>query len=133
MLPPDVSRFYFFDGEMLRDYEELLEDDSRAMALLKDSIERVLGVPYFKMARNDLEGIKRKFERERARIMRQLGGSDLEELAELQQMLQDELDDLDKTINELEKQKEILDNKIAEDKRKLADMKEVRELATRRL
>ncbi len=133
MLPSDVSRFYFFDGEMLRDYEELLEDDSRAMALLKDSIERVLGVPYFKMARSDLEAIKRKFERERARIMRQLGGSDLEELAELQQMLQDDLDDLDRTINELEKQKEILDNKIAEDKRKLADMKEVQELATRRL
>jgi len=133
MLPSEVSRFYFFDGEMLRDYEELLENDSRAMRLLKNSIERVLGVPYFKMARNDLEAIKKKFEKERSRIMRQLGGYDLEELAERQQMLQDDLDELDRTINELGKEKEILDNKIAEDKHKLADMKEVQELATRRL
>jgi len=133
ILPSDVSRFYFFDGEMLRDYEELLEEDSRAMALLRDSIERVLGVPYFKMARSDLEAVRKKFEKERARIMRQLGGKDLEELAEVQQMLQEDLDELDKTIKELNIQKETLDNQIAENKRKLADMEEVRELANKRL
>jgi DNA sulfur modification protein DndD len=133
ILPSDVSRFYFFDGEMLRDYEELLEEDSNRWGLLKDSIERVLGVPYFKLARNDLEAIKRKFEKERARIMKQSGGHEYEELAESQQKLQDELDDLNRTINSIDEEKKILDNEITESKRKLVDMREVQELAKKRL
>ena len=133
LLPSNVSRFYFFDGEMLRDYEELLEGESRAMALLRDSIERVLGVPYFKTARSDLEAVRKKFEKERARIMRQLGGKDLEELAEWQQMLEDDFEDLQNSIEELVEQKSKLDAQIAEDKHKLADMKEVQEFANERI
>jgi len=133
MLPSEVSRFYFFDGEMLRDYEELLEEDSRAMTLLRDSIERLLGIPYLKIARSDLEAIRKKFEKERARIMRDLGGSGYEELAEIQQKLQDDLDEIDNSISILEEQKDKLGNRIAEDKRKLTDMKEVQEIARKRL
>ncbi len=33
IIPHEVSRFYFFDGEMLRDYEELLEENSRSRLL----------------------------------------------------------------------------------------------------
>ncbi len=133
ILPSTVSRFYFFDGEMLRDYEELLEGEGRAMALLKDSIERVLGVPFFKTARSDLEKIKKKFEMERARIMKQLGGEDLEELAEIQQAIERDLEDIEKSIITIENQKEKLEAEIAEDKRKLSDMKEVQEKAVERL
>lgn len=133
ILPSTVSRFYFFDGEMLRDYEELLEGEGRAMTMLKDSIERVLGVPFFKTARSDLDKIKKKFEMERARIMRQLGGADLEELAEIQQELEKDLEDIEKSIEKIEGQKEKIEAIIAEDKRKLADMKEVQEMATERL
>jgi DNA sulfur modification protein DndD len=133
ILPSTVSRFYFFDGEMLRDYEELLEGDVRAIAMLKDSIERVLGVPFFKTARSDLDMVKKKFEKERARIMRQLGGSDFEELAEFQQELEKDLEDIEKSIAALEEQKEKLEAIIAEDKRKLADMKDVQEKAQERL
>jgi DNA sulfur modification protein DndD len=134
ILPPSISRFYFFDGEMLRDYEELLEENSsRAMALLKKSIERVLGLPYFKTARSDLDSVKKKFEKERARILRQLGGTDLEELAEFQQRLEGDLEELERLIDEIENQKSKLDAEIAEDKRKLADMKEVRDRANKRI
>ena len=133
ILPSSINRFYFFDGEMLRDYEELLEEDSRAMALLKDSIERVLGLPYFKTARRDLDSIKKKFEKERAKILRQLGGADLEELAEFQQMLEENLEEVERSIAEIENQKSKLDAEIAADKRKLADMKEVQDLANRRI
>lgn len=133
ILPSTVSRFYFFDGEMLRDYEELLEGDGRAIALLKDSIERVLGVPFFKTARSDLDEVKKKFERERTRLMRQLGGANLAELAEIQQEFQTDLDDIEKSIASLEIDKEKLEGVIAEDKRKLADMKDVQEKAKERL
>ena len=39
VMPFSISRFYFFDGEMLRDYEELLEGDASSLAILKDSID----------------------------------------------------------------------------------------------
>lgn len=133
ILPSNVSRFYFFDGEMLRDYEELLEGDGRSMALLKDSIERVLGVPYFKTARSDLDAVRKKLERERSKIMRQLGGADLEELAEKQQRLQEELEAIEKSISKIEEQRTKLDAQIALDKRKLTDMKDVQEKAAERL
>jgi DNA sulfur modification protein DndD len=119
---------------MLRDYEELLEEDSRgAMALLKESIESVLGLPYFKTARSDLDSVKKKFERERAKILRQLGGADLEELAESQQMLEENLEELERSIDEIENQKSKLDAEIVADKRELADMKEVQDLANQRI
>ncbi len=133
ILPSTVSRFYFFDGEMLRDYEELLESDSRAVTLLKESIERVLGVPYFKTASSDLDVVKRKFEKERTRIMKQLGGKDFEELAEYQQYLGDTIEAIEISIVSLEEQKETLEAIIAADKRRLTDMEEVREKATERL
>lgn len=133
ILPSTVSRFYFFDGEMLRDYEELLEGEGRAMSMLKDSIERVLGVPFFKTARSDMDKIKKKFERERARIMKQLGGADFEELAEIQQELEKDLEDIEKSIETIEEQKDKLEATITEDKRNLVDMKEVQEKATERL
>ncbi|MBN1763055.1 MAG: AAA family ATPase [Methanomicrobia archaeon] len=133
ILPSSISRFYFFDGEMLRDYEELLEEDSMAMALLKDSIESVLGLPYFKTARSDLDSVKKKFERERGRILRQLGGADWEQLAEFQQILEGDLEELERSLDEIEYQKRKLDAEIAADKRKLADMKEVRDLANQRI
>lgn len=133
LIPSEISRFYFFDGEMLRDYEQLLEGEGRTIALLKDSIERVLGVPYFKTARGDLNSVKKKYERERNRVMRQLGGKNLEELADSQQKIQDNLDGLDGTIDSLEEQIDELRLKIREKKSNLAEMEEVQELARKRL
>ena len=119
---------------MLRDYEELLEEDSRgAMALLKESIECVLGLPYFKTARSDLDSVKKKFEKERGKILRQLGGADLEELAELQQILEGDLEELERSKAEIASQKSKLDAEIVADKRELADMKEVQDLANQRI
>ncbi len=133
MLPSNISRFYFFDGEMLRDYEDLLEESHGSMAFLKNSIETVLGVPYFQTARIDLDVVKNKFERERSRLMRELGGKFLEELAQFQQDLVDELERLDKLIAEIETQRINLELEITGNKRRLMDMKEVRELANKRI
>lgn len=133
LIPSEISRFYFFDGEMLRDYEQLLEGDGRTIALLKDSIERVLGVPYFKTARSDVNSIKKKYDKERNRVLRQLGGKSLQDLADLQQKLQDDLDDIDATIKTLEEQIEELRLQIREKKSELADMQEVQDLAIERM
>lgn len=45
LLPKDVSRFFLFDGELLQEYEELLNDRSLNGATIKSSIEQILGLP----------------------------------------------------------------------------------------
>ncbi len=45
IMPEQVSRFFLFDGELLQEYEELLLDETDAGTIIKDSIEKILGVP----------------------------------------------------------------------------------------
>lgn len=45
IMPEKVSRFFLFDGELLQQYTELLHDESETGRAIKESIERILGVP----------------------------------------------------------------------------------------
>ena len=54
IMPERVSRFFLFDGELLQQYEELLRDESDMGRQIKESIERILGVPILVNARADL-------------------------------------------------------------------------------
>ena len=54
LIPRDIARFFLFDGELLREYAELLVDESRAGRQISDAIERILGLPILKMARNQV-------------------------------------------------------------------------------
>lgn len=45
LMPPDIARFFLFDGELLQEYEALLDDTSNDGRLIKDSIEKILGMP----------------------------------------------------------------------------------------
>jgi DNA sulfur modification protein DndD len=56
--PSSVSRFFLFDGELLRDYENLLEADSDEGKKLEDAIERVLGIPIVANALADAEEVR---------------------------------------------------------------------------
>jgi DNA sulfur modification protein DndD len=51
--PLSVSQFFLFDGELLRQYQDLLEPDSEEGVALEASIERVLGVPIVGNAKAD--------------------------------------------------------------------------------
>jgi DNA sulfur modification protein DndD len=135
ILPYHVSRFYFFDGEMLRDYEALLEQDPQATRLLRDSIEYVLGVPYLKTAREDILAIRNKFEKERNRLMRRIksGDVDLDALAENYQGALSDIAEKEGLIKKLEEDEEALRNGVLNKKRDLANLREVQELAQKRL
>lgn len=51
-----VSRFYLFDGELLKEYEtELSNDDSHTAVRIREGIERILGVPILKNARDHVK------------------------------------------------------------------------------
>lgn len=49
-----ISRFFLFDGEMLREYERLLHTATSESAAVKDSIESILGVPALRVLQDDL-------------------------------------------------------------------------------
>jgi DNA sulfur modification protein DndD len=53
-MPESVSRFFLFDGELLQQYEELLRDESEMGQRIKESIERILGVPVLTNARTNV-------------------------------------------------------------------------------
>jgi len=133
ILPNEVSRFFFFDGEMLRDYEELLEQESTQMKLLKNSVEHILGMPYLKLAREDVKAVKKSFSTDRARIIRNLGGKDYQDLADDYQFIIEEISRKEELIKKLEGQISELEIEIHELKRRLTDLEEVKKLAQERL
>jgi DNA sulfur modification protein DndD len=45
IMPEQVSRFFLFDGELLQEYEELLENETSTGDRIKEAIEKILGVP----------------------------------------------------------------------------------------
>ncbi|TFD01400.1 hypothetical protein E3T25_11370 [Cryobacterium sandaracinum] len=62
--PASVSQFFLFDGELLRQYENLLDTESEEGATLQDAIERVLGIPIVSNALADLRDVLRQAERQ---------------------------------------------------------------------
>ena len=53
-MPMEVSRFFLFDGELLQEYENLLDEGSEQGEKIKKHIESVLGVPALIHARDEL-------------------------------------------------------------------------------
>lgn len=54
----DVSRFFLFDGELLDQYEDLLEAKSDSVEKIKNDIEKILGIPAVIEASRSLEYLK---------------------------------------------------------------------------
>lgn len=53
LLHPQISEFFLFDGELLRDFYDRLNSD-RERDLLRGSIESVLGIPALQLAARDI-------------------------------------------------------------------------------
>jgi len=132
LIPQDVSRFFFFDGEMLRDYEELLEESSPSMLILRDSIEQILGIPLLKTARDDVQEVKKKMEAERSRLVRKLGGKEYDQLANELQEITDNIETSLTRKKEYESQIKEMEKSIQDEKRKLNDIRNVQSLANDR-
>lgn len=54
LLHPQISEFFLFDGELLRDFYDRLNSD-RERDLLRNSIDSVLGIPALQLASRDVE------------------------------------------------------------------------------
>ena len=55
ILHPEIARFFLFDGEMLAQYEALVAEPDRSTLLLRDSIQRILGLPALQQAQMDID------------------------------------------------------------------------------
>jgi DNA sulfur modification protein DndD len=70
LLDRDVSRFFLFDGEELRRYEELLFGQSSAAAEVRRSIEHILGLPALANGVADFEQLAEDFAAEAVKAAR---------------------------------------------------------------
>lgn len=90
ILPEEIQQFFFFDGELIDQFENLLDVGSTAASELKKAIEAVLGIPVLRDAATTLNNINAKKTKElqklntatdkNKRILKQIGiGQDKEE------------------------------------------------------
>lgn len=62
--PDRISRFYLFDGELLSEYEDLLDEQDESGAIIKKSIEDILGIPILENAKKNVDTIRANFSKE---------------------------------------------------------------------
>ncbi|NLK72607.1 MAG: AAA family ATPase [Clostridiales bacterium] len=68
IMPEQVSRFFLFDGELLSEYEDLLDNNRAISSKIKDSIEKILGVPILINALNDVNAEYEKINKQYLKI-----------------------------------------------------------------
>jgi len=68
IMPDEVSRFFLFDGELLQEYEELLKEGTEVGAKIKESIEKILGVPVLTNSAIDTQAVLDDYKGRRHKI-----------------------------------------------------------------
>lgn len=66
ILPEQISRFFLFDGELLQEYEDLLNSESDMGRRISEAIERILGVPVLTSSRATALRMKERSEQREA-------------------------------------------------------------------
>ena len=132
LIPQKVSKFFFFDGEMLSDYEELLYD-SADNVLLKDSIEKVLGIPYLKTALADTKIVQRRIEFQKTKMLRRLEGSSVDQITQDYEEVQRRIQEEEGSMKELDSQVSELETQIISLKHDLTKVETVKKLSQDRI
>jgi DNA sulfur modification protein DndD len=109
LMPEPISRFFLFDGELLKEYEDLVRaGGEREARAVKESIEMILGLPAARYGRDDVRQLRtetnRRVRREASKDKEAAEASArLEELAEGDRALDR---DRDETERELRKNRQ---------------------------
>lgn len=67
IMPEQVSRFFLFDGELLQEYEELLENETTTGERIKEAIEKILGVPVLTNGIVDIRDCRYGYEKQKGK------------------------------------------------------------------
>lgn len=70
LLNEGIARFFLFDGEQLREYEELLFEEEESARTVRVSIEQILGLPVLENTIRDLDAVSEEIGKEIAKLAR---------------------------------------------------------------
>lgn len=119
IMPEQVSRFFLFDGELLQEYEELLENETSTGERIKEAIEKILGVPVLTNGVVDIRECRTAYERQKATALQkdtktQQYGNTLATLDEAINQHKAKIEELKAKLSEYYKTKLALVEKSAE-------------------
>mgnify|MGYP002713147049 CR=1 FL=1 len=117
ILPEQVSRFFLFDGELLQEYEDLLSSESDMGRRIKESIERILGVPILTAARATTMRLMEQSEKQEATAAQrdqktQEYGNQLSDIHQQRDALKEDEKKLQHDLEELREQKATLEEAL---------------------
>lgn len=98
ILHEEIARFFLFDGEMLAQYEHLVSEDT-STDLLRQSIERILGLPALQSALSDIDELQSDATRRQRTAVRREARA--EKLASEADQIESDLASIDADIAEL--------------------------------
>jgi DNA sulfur modification protein DndD len=127
--PKDISRFSLFDGELLQEYEMLLDEESDHGSKIKEAIEKVLGVPALINGRKELRALLSQAQSEQAKENRH--SKHLESLANQSIKLREETNLLENDLKKEKEKAEELESQINEIDDELRASEEIREINSR--
>jgi DNA sulfur modification protein DndD len=140
ILPEQISRFSLFDGELLQEYEDLLNNETDMGRRIGEAIERILGVPVLTSARATLLRLHEKSERREATAAQgdqktREYGNQLADLHAQRQVLTEELQRLEHALEETRSRKASLEEAMKRKERlaALLDKKEMLERLTKEI
>jgi DNA sulfur modification protein DndD len=111
LLDQDVSRFFLFDGEDLRRYEELLFGAGAEATEVRRSLEHILGLPALTNAVSDLDAVAEEFETQAVKASRK--ETTAQQAALAAEQLKKDLEDAESDLNGLLENKTKLEADIA--------------------
>jgi DNA sulfur modification protein DndD len=112
IMPAEISRFFLFDAELLEQYEALVMEDSDQGRLIRDAIEKILGVPALVNGRDELRTLLKKAQVVLAKENKHIEG--MEAQAEQYARLQVEIESLNSDTVKLRKRDADLRTEIAD-------------------
>lgn len=122
ILPEQISRFFLFDGELLQEYEDLLSSETDMGRRISEAIERILGVPVLTSARTSLLRLKEKSEHREATAAQgdqktREFGNQLADLHAQRHVLNEDLQRLERELEDARSQKASLEEAMKKKER----------------
>jgi DNA sulfur modification protein DndD len=122
ILPEQISRFFLFDGELLQEYEDLLNSETDMGRRISEAIERILGVPVLTSARTSLLRLKEKSEHREATAAQgdqktREFGNQLADLHAQRKVLNEDRQRLEKELDGMRSQKAALEEAMKKKER----------------
>ena len=118
VIPEQISRFFLFDGELLQEYETLLDDTSEQGKRIKSAIEQILGVPALVSGRDQVRSLLKQAQKAQAKDAKHIKG--LTDQASQLETLQADTDSIERDLAKLSETRDRTQSDVAELEQELA-------------